>query len=148
MRWRRRSPVLPEPVPADDRVPRMCREVQATLPSYADGLLGGLRRRAVHMHLKRCTACQESFELQQRMRSAFTPGGDETPPPELLDALLARAGRRGLRERAAVPVRGAVSGARPVLSAALLAGAALAGTGVGWAGWQAARRIGAAVRHR
>lgn len=148
MRWRRRGETVADTgaAGAGNDVPRICREVQATLPAYADGRLGGLRRRAVHQHLKRCTSCQASLDLHQRMQSAFAPAPDDGPPPELLDTLLAQVERRGWRERAAVPVRGAVSGARPVLSAVLLTGAALAGTGVGWAGWQAARRISAAIR--
>lgn len=165
MRWRRRNATsnaaadgaprgstesdsaLHDPA-AGGKVPRVCREVQAVLPSYADGRLGGLRRRAVRQHLKRCTTCQASLELHQRMQSAFAPAADDGPPPELLESLLARVERRSWREKAAVPVRGAVSGVRPVLSAVLLTGAALAGTGVGWAGWQAARRVSAALRQR
>lgn len=160
MRWRRRRAGPPaaarraaeelavQEQDADTGVPRICREVQAVLPAYADGRLGGLRRRAVHQHLKRCTTCQGSLALHQRMQSAFAPAPDDGPPPELLESLLSRVERRSWRERAAVPVRGAVSGARPALSAVLLTGAALAGTGVGWAGWQAARRVSAAIRRR
>lgn len=149
MRWRRHT-VAAEPAPAraGERVPRICREVQATLPSYAEGRLGRFRRGAVRQHLARCTACQAALDLQQQMQAVFAPAPEQAPPPELLDTLLAQARRRGLRERAAVPVRGAVSGARPMLSAALLTGAAIAGTGVGWASWQAARRISAGVRRR
>ena len=63
------------------------------------------------------------------------------PPAGLLDTLLAQAheSRRGLRGRAAVPARGAVSGAKPHLSVALIAAGTVAGTGIGWAAWQGAR---------
>jgi hypothetical protein len=44
-----------------------------------------------------------------------------------------------LRERAAVPARGAVSGARPALSVAFLTVGAAASTGVGYAAWRTAR---------
>lgn len=147
MRWRRTPRQAARPATGEpDRVPRICREVQATLPAYAEGRLGGLRRRAVRQHLKRCVSCRSALELREQMQTTFSPAGADEPPPELLDALLARAQQPRLRERAAVPVRGAVSGARPVLSAILLTGAAVAGTGIGWAGWQVARRVAAAVR--
>ncbi len=62
------------------------------------------------------------------------------PPEGLLDTLLAQSSS----PRAVVPMRGAVSGARPALSVALLAAGAAAGTGLGWASWASARYI----RHR
>jgi len=65
----------------------------------------------------------------------------EPPPEGLLDELLAQAARPGVKGRAAVPVRGAVSGARPALSVALLVAGAAAGTGVGYAGWRGVRRL-------
>jgi hypothetical protein len=65
------------------------------------------------------------------------------PPPGLLDDLLARADQRSVRDRAAVPARGAISGARPGLSVAFLTVGAAASTGVGYGvyrGIQALRR--------
>ncbi|MBV9290936.1 MAG: hypothetical protein JO222_00690 [Frankiales bacterium] len=61
------------------------------------------------------------------------------PPPGLLDDLLTRARGGSLRERAAVPARGAVSGARPAMSVAFLTVGAVASTGVGYAAWKGAR---------
>jgi hypothetical protein len=59
----------------------------------------------------------------------------------LLDDLLATASGGGVRARVAGPARGAVSGARPALSAAFLVGAAAAGTGVGYTVWKGAKRL-------
>jgi hypothetical protein len=61
------------------------------------------------------------------------------PPPGLLEDLLRRARGGSLRERAAVPARGAVSGARPALSVAFLTVGAAASTGLGYAAWKSAR---------
>jgi hypothetical protein len=61
------------------------------------------------------------------------------PPPGLLDDLLRRARGGSLRERAAVPARGAVSGARPAMSVAFLTVGAAASTGIGYAAWKGAR---------
>jgi hypothetical protein len=63
------------------------------------------------------------------------------PPPGLLDDLLARADQRSVRERAAVPARGALSGARPGLSVAFLTVGAAASTGVGYGVWRGVRAI-------
>jgi len=65
----------------------------------------------------------------------------ETPPEGLLDALLTSAADPGRRGRAAVPARGAVSGARPALSVALLVAGAAAGTGMGYTGWKGVHRL-------
>lgn len=120
---------------------RICTEVQATLPAYVDRSLGRARRRLVGLHLRRCRACQAAFAEQRRVEAGLaalaTPV--EPPPEGLLDALLDQASRPGLTARAAVPARGAVSGARPALSVALLVAGAAAGTGIGYAGWTAAR---------
>ena len=61
------------------------------------------------------------------------------PPAGLLEDLLARAHDRGMRERAAVPARGDVSGARPALSVAFLTVGAAASTGVGYAAYKGIR---------
>ncbi len=61
------------------------------------------------------------------------------PPAGLLDNLLARAHGGSLREKAAVPARGAVSGARPAMSVAFLTVGAAASTGVGYAVYKGAR---------
>ncbi len=120
---------------------RICDEVQGNLPSYVDKTLRLPRRRLIGLHLRRCRECQAEFARQRQVSSGLgaLAGPAEEPPEGLLDALLDQAARPGMKGRAAVPFRGAVSGARPVLSVALLVAGAAAGTGVGYAGWSAAR---------
>lgn len=121
----------------------MCDEVQSQLPAYVDRSLPRLRRRLVGLHLRRCQDCQRSFsaerDLAAGLRVLSTPV--ERAPDGLLDDLLAQAARPGVKGRAAVPARGAVSGARPALSVALLVAGAAAGTGVGYASWRGVRRL-------
>ncbi|MDT7548914.1 MAG: putative zinc-finger [Actinomycetota bacterium] len=120
---------------------RICREVQSQLPSYVDRSLPRLRRRLVGLHLRRCAECQAEFARQRDVSTglASLAGPAEAPPEGLLDSLLDQASHPGMKGRAAVPVRGAVSGARPALSVALLIAGAAAGTGIGYAGWKGAR---------
>jgi anti-sigma factor RsiW len=120
---------------------RICTEVQANLPSYVDRSLPPVRRRLVGLHLRRCADCQAEFARQREVSSglAALSGPAATPPEGLLDALLDQAAHPGVKGRVAVPARGAVSGARPVLSVALLVAGAAAGTGLGYAGWRGAR---------
>lgn len=121
----------------------MCDEVQSQLPAYVDRSLPRLRRRLVGLHLRRCQDCQRSFsaerDLAAGLRVLSSPA--EPPPEGLLDELLAQAARPGVKGRAAVPARGAVSGARPALSVALLVAGAAAGTGVGYGTWKGVRRL-------
>jgi hypothetical protein len=63
------------------------------------------------------------------------------PPAGLLEDLLAQASHPGVKGRAAVPVRGAVTGARPVLSAALLLAGATVGGVLGLAAWRTTQRL-------
>lgn len=122
---------------------RLCREVQAQLPGYVDRSLPRVRRRLVGLHLRRCPHCQRAFsaerDLAAGLRVLAAPA--EAPPEGLLEDLLASAARPGVKGRAAVPARGAVSGARPALSVALLVAGAAAGTGVGYASWRGVRRL-------
>ncbi|MCW2573083.1 MAG: zf-HC2 protein [Frankiales bacterium] len=120
---------------------RICREVQAQLPSYVDRSLPRLRRRLVGVHLRRCPDCQAEFARQREVSEglAALAGPTAAPPAGLLSSLLDQAARPGMKGRVAVPVRGAVSGARPALSVALLVAGAAAGTGIGYAGWRSAR---------
>ena len=121
----------------------MCAEVQSQLPAYVDRSLPRVRRRLVGLHLRRCQECQRAFsderDLATGLRVLSTPA--EAPPDGLLDELLAQAARPGVKGRAAVPARGAVSGARPALSVALLVAGAAAGTGVGYGTWKGVRRL-------
>ena len=120
---------------------RVCAEVQANLPAYVGRALPLVRRRLVGLHLRRCRDCQAEHSRQRDVAAGLSAlsGPAETPPDGLLDALLDAAARPGVKGRAAVPARGAVSGARPGLSVALLVAGAAAGTGLGYAGVRGAR---------
>lgn len=121
----------------------MCTEVQGQLPAYVGRSLPRLRRRLVGLHLRRCPLCQQTFSAQRDLAAGLRAlaAPPESPPDGLLDALLAQAAEPGLSARAAGPARGAVSGARPALSAALLVAGAAVGTGLGYAGWKGWRRL-------
>lgn len=133
---------------------RMCREVQAHLAAYEDGSLPRWRRRLVDLHLRRCDDCRWELGRQRavaagldRLSSSADTSAD-APPDDLLETLLAHAENPDLRARAAVPARGAVSGARPGLSVALLVAGAATGTALGYAGWRGARAASGLVRRR
>ena len=134
----------------EPRLPRFCREAQAQLPVLLADELTGWSGRVVRRHVARCPDCSAELERQRAVTSALSglKGAGAEPPPELLDDVLRRVRRRGLRERAAVPARGAVSGAKPHLSVAFLTVGAVATTGVGWAAWRAGRKVSGAVRRK
>ena len=121
--------------------PRFCREAQAQLPFLVSGELTGWGARVVRAHVKRCAQCSAELARQEQLSSALMSLRDSPPepPPGLLDDLLRRASGGSLRERAAVPARGAVSGARPAMSVAFLTVGAAASTGLGYAAWKGAR---------
>ena len=127
---------------------RICQEVQAQLPGVVDGTLPRWRGRLVALHLRRCTDCRAELERQRAVAAGLSRLGEAAadeagaPPEGLLDLLLEQAERPGARGRAAVPARGAVSGARPALSVALLVVGAAAGTAAGYASWRGARALG------
>ena len=114
--------------------PRFCRETQAQLPFLASGELTGWGARVVRAHLKRCDECRAEMARQEQLTSALASMRETKPEPPagLLDNLLARAHGGSMREKAAVPARGAVSGARPAMSVAFLTVGAAASTGVGY----------------
>ena len=120
---------------------RICTEVTGHLPAYVDGTLPRWRRRLVDRHLRGCTTCADELARQRAVSEglAAISGPDATPPDGLLDTLLEQSAHPGVAGRAAVPARGAVSGARPALSVALLVAGAAAGSGIGWASWRGAR---------
>lgn len=122
---------------------RICTEVQAQLPSYVGRSLSRVRRRLVGLHLRRCPQCQAELVRQCDVREGLAAlgGPPATPPPGLLDSLLDSAADPGVKARVAVPARGAVSGARPALSVALLVTGAAAGTGIGYAVRRTARSL-------
>jgi hypothetical protein len=124
-----------------DGAPRFCREAQAQLPFLVSGVLCGWGARVVRAHVKRCRDCAAELARQEQLTSALASLRDAPPepPPGLLDDLLRRARGGSIRERAAVPARGAVSGARPAMSVAFLTVGAAASTGIGYAAWKGAR---------
>jgi predicted anti-sigma-YlaC factor YlaD len=133
---------------------RICREVQGQLAGHEDGSLSRWRRRLVDLHLRRCEDCRWELDRQRAVATGLTGlsaavAEDSGAPPEgLLDSLLSQAEHRDLRSRAAIPARGAVSGARPGLSAALLLAGAATGTALGFAGWRGARAVSSQLRGR
>lgn len=131
---------------------RICRQVQAHLPAHADGSLPGWRRRLVDRHLRRCEDCRAVAARQSEVAAGLDAleearaAAVDPPPDQLLAAILAQAEQPTLRARAAAPARGAVSGARPVLSVVGLLLAGLVGTAVGYAVWRGLRRLSRARR--
>lgn len=115
-------------------LPRFCRETRSQLPALAAGELSGWPLHVVRAHLRRCADCTAEQARQEQLSSALASLKEQPPAPPagLLDDLLARADNRSVRERAAVPARGAVSGARPGLSVAFLTVGAAASTGLGY----------------
>jgi predicted anti-sigma-YlaC factor YlaD len=130
----------------EERLPRFCAQAQSQLPALAAGELSGWPLRVVRAHLRHCTDCSAELARQEQLRDALSSLREQPPvPPDgLLDDLLARADQRSARERAAVPARGAVSGARPGLSVAFLTVGAAASTGLGYGVYRGIR----ALRHR
>jgi hypothetical protein len=126
---------------SDSDEPRFCRETQAQLPFLVSGELTGWGARVVRAHVKRCDDCRRELDRQEQLTSAFASLRESPPAPPagLLDDLLRRAHGGSMREKAAVPARGAVSGARPAMSVAFLTVGAAASTGVGYAVYKSAR---------
>lgn len=119
-----------------------------------DELSGGgrwsLRRRLLARHLARCESCAAAWTTHQRLAAGLadvvpapsvdvTDDADSAPPDGLLEGLLAQAADPGIRGRAAVPIRGAVSGARPGLTVGLLLFAGLVGAMAAYGTWRATR---------
>jgi anti-sigma factor RsiW len=126
---------------AGEQSPRFCRETRAQLPFLVNGELSGWGARVVRAHVKRCPDCAAELGRQEQVDVALASlrTSQPEPPPGLLDDLLARARGGSIRERAAVPARGAVSGARPAMSVAFLTVGAAASTGAGYALYRGAR---------
>jgi hypothetical protein len=125
----------------DDETPRFCRETREQLPFLVSGELTGWGARVVRGHLKRCADCSAELGRQQELAGALAAmrAAPPEPPAGLLDDLLHRARGGGIRQRATVSARGAVSGARPAMSVAFLTVGAAASTGIGYAAWKGAR---------
>lgn len=117
--------------------------VRARLPGVVDGTLPAWRRRLLERHLVRCEPCAAELDRQRAVAEglrelADTDAGPQPDPPaELLESILERVHDPGLRQRAAGPARGAVSGARPELSVAAVVLSAL----IVYLVWRAARAV-------
>ena len=118
---------------------RVCAEVRAQLPTYVDRTLPRVRRKLVALHLRRCSRCQADFSAQRDLHAGLTAlrARGEEPPEGLLEQLLAQSDS----PRGAAPLRGAVSGARPALTVALLAAGAASAAGAGYASWLSAKHL-------
>jgi len=132
-----------------DRLKRTCRRVQAQLPRLIADEASPLRERLADRHLRRCEICSAELQRQTAVHEALraiaprATADTPAPPAWLLDSLLEKAAAPDLRARAAGPARGAVSGARPVLTIAGVAAIAVVGVVVGYASWRLGRRLGA-----
>lgn len=126
-----------------NQLPRFCRETRSQLPAMQSGELSGWPLHVVRAHLRRCTDCSGELARQEQLASALSSLRESRPepPPGLLDDLLARADQQSVRERAAVPARGAISGARPGLSVAFLTVGAAASTGIGYGLYRGAKAL-------
>ncbi|MDX6267124.1 MAG: putative zinc-finger [Frankiales bacterium] len=118
---------------------RVCQEVQAQLPAYVERTLSPLRRKLVALHLRRCAACQAEFSLQRELHEGLRSlaASEDSPPEGLLESLLEHSDS----PRGAAPLRGAVSGAKPAYSVALLVAGAAAGASAGYASWLSAKHL-------
>ena len=118
---------------------RVCNEVRAELPAYVERSLSAFRRSLIAIHLRRCSACQAEFSLQRDLHEGLRSlaAGDDTPPDGLLESLL----EQSESPRGAAPLRGAVSGAKPLYSAALLLAGAASAAGAGYASWLSAKHL-------
>jgi len=115
-------------------------EVRELLPAYCARDLGPVRRALLAVHLRRCAPCQAEFSKQRAVSeglSSLAQPADEGPPEGLLEQLLEQSGSRRLHG----PLRGAVSGARPAYSAALLLAGAVTAAGAGYASWASAKHL-------
>lgn len=119
---------------------RVHAEVRALLPSYVDNSLGRVRRSLVAVHLRRCGPCQAEFSRQRTVSEglASLAAPVDGPPDGLLEQLLEQS---GTAPRGADALRGAVSGARPAYSAALLLAGAVTAAGAGYASWISAKHL-------
>ncbi|MCU1621420.1 MAG: zf-HC2 protein [Frankiales bacterium] len=118
---------------------RICDEVQANLPAYVERTLSPLRRNLIALHLRRCRACQAEFSLQRELHEGLQSlaSTEGTPPEGLLEVLLDNSNS----PRGAAPLRGAVSGAKPAYSVALLLAGAASAAGAGYASWLSAKHL-------
>lgn len=112
-------------------IPKICREVRELGPDAAP-----MARRVADSHLEQCTDCREA------LASPLASGLQDPDVPEgLLEDVLSASELTGVRGKLVGPARGAVSGAKPQLTAAVIVTGALAGTGVAWGTVRGVRKI-------
>ena len=118
---------------------RVCQEVRVQLPAYVDRTLPRTRRKLVALHLRRCADCQAAFSAQRELHAGLASLAEqgEAPPDGLLESLL----EHSSSPLGAAPMRGAVSGAKPALSVALLLAGAASAAGAGYASWLSAKNV-------
>lgn len=124
---------------------RVHAEVRRLLPAYCAQSLGQLRRELVAAHLRRCAACQVEFSKQRAVSeglSSLAAPVEDAPPDGLLEQLLEQSSSPRLHG----PLRGAISGARPAYSAALLLAGAVTAAGAGYASWASAKHLRKRIR--
>ncbi|MCA1824204.1 MAG: anti-sigma factor [Mycobacteriales bacterium] len=135
--------------PTEQVVPAACAAVRLDLPGLDGHELTTRRVTELRDHLAGCVECSELAASYRAVRRTLAELHDMpvAPPPALLDSLLDRVSAPGVRERAAVLGRGAISGARPKVVAAGAGIGALAAAGLGFAAWRVvrARRSAAAA---
>lgn len=133
---------------------RSCDRTLARLPALVDGTSSRFGRLRSERHLRSCRTCTEALARQRQLAGGLgelrtlEASAAQPPPEDLLERLLTQANARDLRARAAVPARGAISGARPKLSVAFLAGALIVVGLAGWAGWRLGSSAASARRDR
>ena len=123
-----------------NRGERVHAEVRELLPAYVGHSLDRVRRSLVAIHLRRCGPCQAEFSRQRSVSAGLSSlaAPVDGPPEGLLEQLLEQS---GTSPKVAGPLRGAISGARPAYSAALLLAGAVTAAGAGYASWASAKHL-------
>jgi anti-sigma factor RsiW len=122
-------------------LPPRCASTRADLPGLDGHELSTRRATELRAHLADCPECAElaaSYRSVRRTLADLQHVAVE-PPDGLLESLLDRTAAPGVREKAAVLGRGAVSGARPRVIAAGAGIGAVATVGAGLLAWRALR---------
>lgn len=122
-------------------LPARCASTRADLPGLDGHELSTRRATELRSHLAECPDCAALAASYRSVRRTLADLHHvaAAPPDGLLDSILDRAGDVGIREKAAVLGRGAVSGARPKVIAAGAGVGALATVGAGFLAWRALR---------
>jgi anti-sigma factor RsiW len=122
-------------------LPARCASTRADLPGLDGHELSTRRATELRSHLAECPDCAALAASYRSVRRTLADLHHvaAAPPEGLLDSILDRTADVGVREKAAVLGRGAVSGARPKVIAAGAGVGALATVGAGFLAWRALR---------